>query len=90
MSFATKALRREGFFFCWLCFEKVSKVGVLLFFFNRAKALSRKVYSFGAVSFFLLLMFILKTTAIAPMGGKILLCPPRRTQKIGKTAGNSS
>jgi hypothetical protein len=36
MSFATKALRHEGFFFCWLCFEKVSKVGVLLFFFNRA------------------------------------------------------
>jgi len=32
MSFATKALRREGFFFSWLCFEKVSKIGVLLFF----------------------------------------------------------
>jgi len=33
MSFATKALRREGFFFCWLCFEKVSKVGVFTVFF---------------------------------------------------------
>jgi len=36
MSFATKALSREGFFFSWLSFEKVSKVGALLFFFNRA------------------------------------------------------
>jgi len=32
----------------------------------------------------------MKPKALALMGGKILLCPPRRTQKIGRTAGNSS
>jgi len=30
---------------------------------------------------------LLKPIFLALMGGKILLCPPRRTQKIGRTAG---
>jgi len=58
MSFATKALRREGFFFSWLCFEKVSKAGdFTVFFIAQSRYLSgaksQSLFFWGG--FFLLL-----------------------------------
>jgi hypothetical protein len=81
--FATKAPGRKVFLLALLSSKKAQSRVFLSLCWVLAKTPGRKVFLFLPVKRNLLL----KITPLAPREVEILLCPPRRTQKIGTDSG---